>query len=126
MAYSLHIERTSSNISLEDWLTAASTIGALRLRTTAYATVNPSTGEIIEIDRSPGDLEIALPQSFLSRALGKERQWEPAFFFSQGRASFRSPDNSYSAHDPIRKAAAALAKELGAAIVGDEGEEYAW
>jgi hypothetical protein len=126
MAYSLHIERPDSSISLDEWLTAASAIDSLRPRATGYTAVNPGTGERIEIGQSTGDLEIALPQSPLARVLGKAKKWEPAFFFSQGRASFPPPDNIDSATDPVRMAAATLAKALNASIIGDEGEEYAW
>jgi hypothetical protein len=116
MAYSLHIERPGSNIPLEEWLAAASTIDVLRLRTTGYIVVNPNTGERIEIDQSTGDLEM----------LDKAKEWEPVFFFSQGRATFQPPSNIDSAADPVRLVAAMLAKALNACIVGDDGEEYAW
>ena len=126
MAYSLHIERPGSTISLDEWLAAASTIASLRPRATGYIAVNPSTGERIELGQSTGDLEIALPQGLFSRVLGKAKEWEPAFFYSRGRVSFPPPDNIDSTTDPVRMAAATLAKTLNASIVGDDGEEYAW
>lgn len=126
MAYSLHIERAGSSISLDEWLAAAAEIDSLRPRSNGYTAVNPSTGENIEIGRSPGDLEIALQQGLFARTLGKAKEWQPAFFFSQGRATFPPPDNIDSAQDPVRSAAAALARALGASIVGDDGEGYTW
>jgi hypothetical protein len=126
MAYSLHIERLGSNITLDEWITAASAMDSLRPRATGYTAVNPNTGERIEIDQSNGDLEIALPQSRLARVLGKAKEWEPAFFFSQGRASFHPPDNIASASNPMCMVASQLAKALNARIIGDEGEEYVW
>ena len=126
MAYSLHIERPGSSISLEEWLTAASPIESLRPRASGYTAVNPKTGATIQIGESSGDLEIALPQSFVARILGKAKDWEPAFFFSQGRATFRAPDDMDSPEDALRIAAAALARSLGASIVGDNGETYQW
>lgn len=125
MSYSLYIERASSDISLEEWLTAAAGIANLRQRGKAYTAANAGTGESIELASSPGDLEIAAPQSFVTRMFGRRADWEPAFFFSGGRASFR-PQEIDSPHDPLRKAAAKLAQALGASIVGDEGEQYAW
>lgn len=125
LAYWLHIERPDSRISLDEWLTAASALEVLRPRAAGYNAANPRTGERIELGQSEGDLEIALPQSLFACVRGKRKEWEPAFFFSRGRASFRPPDID-SPTDPIRVAAAALAEALNAGIVGDEGEEYAW
>ena len=126
MAYSLHIERPGATISLEEWIAAASAIASLRPRTSGYTAVNPKTGEIIELDQSSGDLEIALPQGFIARTIGKAKEWEPAFSFSQGRGTFPAPDSIESPQDALRVAAASLAKSLGASIVGDDGEEYQW
>ena len=125
MAYSLHIERPGSEISLDEWLAAASPLDFLRPRETPYTAANPRTGAKIGFPRSSGDLEVALPLSLFARVRGQRREWEPAFFFSRGRASFH-PSNIDSPTDPVRVAAAALARALKATIVGDEGEEYSW
>lgn len=126
MVYSLHIERADSSIPLDEWLAAASAINCLRPRETGYTAANPSSGDRIEVCKSIGDLEIVLPQSTLARVLGKSKEWQPAFFFSQGRATVPPPQNIDCATDPIRTAASALARALNARIIGDEGEEYAW
>ncbi|UTA55101.1 hypothetical protein L3D22_04495 [Lysobacter soli] len=125
MAYSFYIERAGSDISLEEWLAAAAGIANLRQRGEGYTAVNAGTGESIELASSPGDLEIGSPQSFIMRIAGRGVNWEPAFFFCGQRARFR-PRDIDDRHDPVRKAAAKLAQALGASIVGDEGEQYAW
>jgi hypothetical protein len=126
MGYSLHIERTDSEISVQEWLAAASEIESLRPRTAEYLAVNPASRTEIRISNSGGDLEIKRRLKRCIGLFGKTEEWEPAFYFSSGRGSFPAPAEIDNADDPMRAAAATLAKRLGAKIVGDEGEEYLW
>jgi hypothetical protein len=126
MTYSLHIERTDSEITLDEWLSAAATIQGIRPRSSDYIAVNPSTGEKINIQRSDGDLEVIRMTKRWGGLLGKREAWEPAFFFSNGRASFPASPELDNIEEPVRVAATELAKVLRAKIIGDDGEEYIW
>ncbi|MES9993414.1 MAG: hypothetical protein ABW098_15800 [Candidatus Thiodiazotropha sp.] len=126
MAYSLHIERTDSEITLDEWLSAVAVIQGVRPRSSDYVAVNPSTGEKIVMERSNGDLEIARTTKNWGGLLGEREVWEPAFFFSNGRGSFPASFDLDNIDEPVRVVAIKLAQALNAQIVGDEGEEYQW
>lgn len=126
MSYSLHIERSGSEISLEEWLAAAATLKNVRQRKDQFSVENPVYGDIIKVNNSPGDLEIIWHRRLLDCILGKKVEWRYAFFFNHGRASFFPPDDINSPKDPVRNVATQLARILNANIVGDDGEEYRW
>lgn len=126
MSYSLHIERSGSEISLEEWLAAAATLKNVRQRKIQFITENPVHGDIIKVKNFPGDLEVVWPRSFLDHIFGKNLGWRPAFFFNHGSASFLPPEDIDSPEDPVRNVATQLARILNASIIGDDGEEYKW
>ncbi|MFL6591342.1 MAG: hypothetical protein ACJ8GK_01375 [Luteimonas sp.] len=108
MSYSLHIERGSS-IPLHEWVSAASKITSLR----AQSGHSGAPGRDVAPGFEPsGELEV----------IDDHGRWKPAFHFSDGRGSFpvRGCDKA------LRTAASLLASELGASIVGDDGERYSW
>jgi hypothetical protein len=116
MAYELHIERKSHELTIAEWKTAVIQLDGVRLANNDSSAVNPSTGEVISIANHAGAVEILL----------ESEQWVTCFHFVRGQASFRATVNIESASDPVHIAATKLAAALGAEIVGDEGETYDW
>jgi hypothetical protein len=124
MAYELHIQRAGREIGLEEWRAAVASIAGLRLAEGDVVGVNPSTNEEIRVRSGTGDVEVLFARGGLF-GFGTREEWARVFYFRRGRASFK-PGDIDSPADPVRKSAAALARALGAHIVGDEGESYEW
>lgn len=115
MGYSLHIERRvdQSSISLDEWRAAVQRNAQFRLASGDAEFENSKTHERIRIPNSGADVEILVPPD----------QWVRAFSWSnRGSISFRA--GFLSAHSSLGEAVFALAKELNAIVVGDDGEEY--
>jgi len=115
MGYSLHIERPEgeSPITLDEWRAAVRRNSQLRLASGDVELDNPKTHEKIRIPNSGADVEILL----------QPNQWVRAFSWSpSGSVSFRA--DFLSAHSAIAKPVFALAEELNAIVVGDDGEVY--
>jgi len=124
MAYELHIERPGREILLDEWRTVVNSVPRLRLAEGDVVGVNPSTNEEVRVRGAAGDVEMRFVSGGLF-GLGGREEWVRVFRFSHGRVSFK-PGSVDSPADPIRKAAAQLAKTLGAQVVGDDGELYKW
>ena len=121
MAYEIHIRRLDRDgnrvpIALDAWLAAIKAVPIVRLASGDTIAQNPATSEVIRVRASGGDAEVFNP----------ERQtWERAIRWSAGGfASFRPPQGFESPDHAMRKTARDLARMLGAAVVGDEGETY--
>jgi hypothetical protein len=115
MGYSLHIERSEgeSPITLDEWRAAVHQNAQFRLASGDVELENPKTHEKIRIPNSGADVEIQVQPD----------QWVRAFSWSSsGSISFRA--DFLSAHSALVQPVFALAKELNAIIVGDDGEEY--
>lgn len=125
MAYTLHIEKEDSVISLDEWLSAIRNIDGARINSGDVKAVNPSTGEEIVISSNPCDVEVLFTSGGVL-GFGKKSSWEPCIWFSNGRASFNASDDIESPHNSVHKVASKAAKLLSAKIVGDEGELYTW
>ncbi|MFW1261790.1 hypothetical protein ACEV74_22600 [Vibrio parahaemolyticus] len=124
MAYTLHIEREKT-IDLEEWVNVIDSIDGLRIDANNREILNPNTGEIITIQGESGDVSIRnVTKGFLG--FGKQVSWDKAILFNSGRAQFKFVDGIEQSHHPVHIAVAKIAKELGALIVGDEGEVYDW
>ena len=125
MAYALHIKHPSKLITFQDWEKAISKTPGTRLESGGVQAINPKTGESISISGSPGDVAILFVKK---RWLGlvKNESWEICLRYNDGEASFKATDDVENPNSPVRIAAKNLAKELGAQIVGDEGEIYQW
>lgn len=123
MAYDLHMEKNNGQpISEAEWDVAVLSTPDVRKSTGAVTAVNPGTGERIEIQMQPGSVEVCIRP-----AAGLECEWQPAFRYSRGRVSFAATDAlMQDPQDPVRRAAITLSTAIGARIVGDEGEVYAW
>lgn len=123
MAYDLHIEKNNGQpISEAEWNAVVLSTPDIRKGTGTVTAVNPSTGERIEIQMQPGSVEVCTRP-----AAGSECEWQPVFWYGRGRVSFAATETlMQDPQDPIRRAAIALSTEIGARIVGDEGEVYAW
>jgi len=126
MAYCLHIERQDNQISLDEWCEAVSKIPNVRLQQDDNVAINPATGASVTVEKSDGDVEVICPVGFIGRLLGKTPTWMHAITFFEGRGTFRATEEIEKPNNPIRSAAALIAKELNASIVGDEGEDYEW
>ena len=118
MAYALHIERPDDQepISLEDWQAAISRVSSVRPAAGDAHLMNPKTREDIRIPNNGGDAEVFLPGS---------GEWIRYFRWSQsGTVSFNAEPLSDPNGRSIVPVIFELAKELGALVVGDDGEEY--
>ncbi|MCP4654787.1 MAG: hypothetical protein GY856_05140 [bacterium] len=52
--------------------------------------------------------------------------WTPTFFWKEGKIRFNAPSDPDDEQDPTHRAAAALARQLRATIVDEDGETYDW
>lgn len=116
MAYELHIERAGdSPIALNEWLEAVATTEGVRLVAEAAHTItNSTTGEVISFPAREGDSEVVFPDG----------EWVGVFRWSGRSAGFNARATPTETSHPVWKAAAALARRLGAMIRGDGGEVY--
>ena len=90
--------------------------GDLRLRSEPYVAVNPKTGERIQIPAGQADAEIEI-----------EGKWLPFLRFRGGALTTRYRRAFDDPTDPIRARIALVAKQLGAVIGTDAGDEIlAW
>jgi len=121
MSVSLVVERRSasagrSDISIEEWKRVVGQYADLRLRSAPYVAVNPKTGERIEMPAGQADAEMQV-----------KGEWLPLLRFRRGaltagyRREFEDPT------DPIRARIALVAKQLGAVIGTDAGDDvFSW
>ncbi|WP_223636525.1 hypothetical protein [Rhodobacter sp. TJ_12] len=117
MAYEIHIERDNGRpISLNEWMSAVSSVDFVRLADTATTIVtNTVTGEKISNPATHGTAELFDPTS---------QTWIGMFRWFNGRISTRPSPDFQTFNSQQRSAMRALAALLGAQIVGDEGEIY--
>lgn len=125
MSYELHIEKLNDKIQFSEWIEAVLKIEGATLDGNPHIAKNPKTGEIITIGGNPNNVAVLFTELKLF-GLKKKQEWVTCIYFRDGRASFKATQDIESANNPVRKVAASLAKELGAKIVGDEGEVYEW
>lgn len=116
MAYELHIQRRSHELTIAEWQTAVIQLDGVRLVSNDSSATNPSTGEVISMANHAGAAEILLESG----------EWVTFFLFVRGQISFRATATIGVASDPAHIVAAKLAIALRAEIVGDEGETYDW
>lgn len=112
--YKLYIERTSGEISLEEWKAAVAATRGVRLYPGQFATL-VATGEVIRINSQDGDAIVYWP---------KQRKWHIVFRWFQGAASFTPVCPPGDVSYPPWKAAVALASRLQAVIRSDSGEVF--
>jgi hypothetical protein len=118
MAYSLHIERESSEITFTEWVEAVLRTRGANLEGKPTVGKNPRTGDVITVGGNPNNVSVHFPES---------EDWQTCIFFSDGKASFNgSLDMIENENDPVRLVAKSIASLTGSKIVGDEGEFYNW
>jgi hypothetical protein len=117
MAYEIHIERDNGRpISLNELMNAVGSVEYVGLENTATTIVtNPVTGEKISNPTALGAAELFDPNS---------QTWIAMFRWFNGRISTRISRDFEAFNSQPRSAMQALAAQLGAQIVGDEGEVY--
>lgn len=117
MAYEIHIKRKNGQpIELDEWVKAVENVENVRSSHAATSVVtNPATGEQVSNPHMQGMAELF--------DLGSQ-SWIPMFRWFEGRISTRASlaFETYDSHQ--RSVMRALASQLGAQIVGDEGEIY--
>lgn len=121
MGYDLHLRRGDPEspgerlpISLDEWLAAAQATPGVRLSSKAEHRLGPPGHELVLRARE-GDAELR----------AENGEFFPAFRWSEGAITFSSRCvDSFDRSDPGWAAAVALAHQLDAEIVGDEGERY--
>ena len=117
MSVSLVIMRPSAGgasaaVALEELKQVVGRHADLRLRSKPDIAINPKTGERIEIPAGPADSEIQINGQWLPFL-----QFRPGGLTAKYRSEFDDPGN------PIRAKIAAVAKQLGAVIGTDAGDE---
>ncbi|MCB2153284.1 hypothetical protein KQI84_00230 [bacterium] len=112
MGYELHIEREEP-ITLDEWKAAIARISGIDLNEEDTVVVNPATGQEIRFPAQSGDAIFESSNSSVGL------RWS-----SRGAASFEPPENWDESGCTFRVRVLDLAKQLGAQVVGDEGEEY--
>ncbi|WP_339771946.1 hypothetical protein [uncultured Pseudosulfitobacter sp.] len=117
MAYEIHIRRTNDQpISLEEWVKTVDNSENVRLGDAVpIVLTNPTTGEQISNPQLQGVAELYDVGS---------QVWFPAFRWFEGRITTRASRDFDTFHSHQRSVMRALASQLGAQIVGDEGESY--
>ena len=116
MGYEVHIQREDeAEITLDEWCRAVEATEGMRPATRDAVARNPATGEVICIAHNPGDVEVYFPE---------DDAWIPCLWYSRGRISFRPPGDFGEPASPFRRAIVALAMQLNAQVMGDEGEVY--
>lgn len=124
MGYSIYIER-DTEISLEDWRDAVNRIDGIRIDEAPLEMKNPSTGELIKIEGTEGDIAVRFIEKRLF-GFKKNEYWQKAISFSHGRGQVNYGEHLDNETDPVRQAISSLANELSAKIRGEEGEQYDW
>ncbi len=116
MGYEVHIKRDDGlAIGFDEWCAAVARTGGMRLASGGTLAVNPETGEKITIPGRDGDVEVYFQE---------DDAWSPCLWWFSGRISFRPPSDFSSPDSRFRRALVALAKQLGARLVGGDGEVY--
>jgi hypothetical protein len=120
MAYAIHIRRRAAgaqrrSIELSEWRAVVERTDGVRMADGDLQITNPKTGEIIQLKNAGGDAEVFFPD---------EAAWRRVFCWSSSGISFGAPRDFLTPASAIRRLAAALARDLDAVLVGDEGEIY--
>ena len=117
MAYEIHIKRKNGQpINIDEWVNAVGNVESVRLGDAATTIVtNPATGEQISNPQIQGVAELF---DFGSQA------WIAMFRWFEGRITTRASRDFDTFNSHQRSVMRALASQLGAQIVGDEGEIY--
>ncbi len=117
MGYGVHIERANNEpIGLDDLIEAVARTENVQMADAApISLTNTETGEQISRPQTPGAVEIFDAHS---------QSWVPAFRLFEGRISTNAA-RDFDNHDCYQRSVMrALAAQLHAQIVGDEGETY--
>ena len=122
MAYEIHIQRittddstgSDSSFTLDEWKSFVESTESLRFTSKAVAVTNPATGEKIW----------AFPKGYGNTEMLIENEWLPVFRWRDGTISFNGQPSFEDGADPVRKIVAQIATQLGAVVVGDDGENY--
>lgn len=122
MSYQLHIRLDNEPISESAWQRAVEAVDGVRMASAGPMTIrHPVTGDEISVSGTPTSAELFFPAGYE----GPHGQWVPVFHYSpRGSITVNAAFDFEDPDDPVRKAMKALAGELGAVIVGDEGETY--
>jgi DNA-binding protein HU-beta len=134
MGYEIHIEREGfddgadpkGTITTNQWLAAVNAVEGVRISPEKdWVSRNPQTGSVIRVPGSGADAEVYFPPKPLKGKL--KGVWQKVFAWDpRGKIRFRAHPDLRDPKFPVRIAAAALARHLGAIIVGDEGERFDW
>jgi hypothetical protein len=120
MAYALHIEQQSASeervqIPLEEWKLALAAVDGVRLCNERALTLTSKEGNVLRNPHRDGDAEVYFPQ---------DGAWYAVFAWHKGSVTFELDYSPGESASPVWTTAAALARQLGAIIRGDDGERY--
>jgi hypothetical protein len=121
MGYAIHITRRNLSgetlpIALSEWRAVVQRTTGVRMANGDFQAKNPKTAEVVRIRNVGGDAEVFFPADSMWRRVF---HWSPS-----GHISFRAPSDFEQSTSIIRRLAAALARDLNASLIGDEGEIY--
>ena len=101
----IEIARAHDSISEPEWRSAVQSVPGLILGGPPVTITDPTSGEVFSAPVFPSDVQMKMSSG-----------WVPVFRFAQGRARFIEVAGLNDAAHPVRRAAEALARRLGAEI----------
>jgi len=113
MAVGIIVMRSSGDqIALPEWMQIVAREPDLRMRMEPYEAINPGTGERIRMNAGEADAELRVND-----------RWCPFLRYREGELTTRYIDDFDDAQNPVRMKIAAVAKQLGAVITTDAGDD---
>jgi hypothetical protein len=102
-----------AKIELPEWTRIVALDPDLRMRGEAYVAQNPTTGERIKMKAGEADAELRIGDG-----------WRPFLGYREGRLTTRFITDFKDAQNPLRVKIAAVARQLGAIITTDAGDDW--
>lgn len=111
MSVAILVERPQ-RIALEEWRAVVAADSHLRLRSEPYFAMNPRTGESIQLPLGEADCEVL-----------EDGEWVPFLRWQRGKLATEYRDEFEDPANLTRQKLVAVAKQLGAVLRTDAGDE---
>jgi hypothetical protein len=113
VGYAIFFDRDQA-LTLDEWKQAVSNRHDVRPQERSPTAKNPVTGETLTLGATGGDAEVLV-----------DSRWLPLFRRrSSGHVVFDAPPGFEDPANAVRRLTVELASQLGARLVGEEGESY--